>query len=113
MKTLKTIILLAAAVCLCSCLNDFLEAKTESSFTDEAVFSDPTLATGAVMGIYESINFNSFNGRLWAYHGYNNDTERHLSSTSGVTPRTTAIRPTPSTNTARRTTISATPSPMP
>ena len=42
MKTLKTIILLAAAVCLCSCLNDFLEAKTESSFTDEAVFSDPT-----------------------------------------------------------------------
>ena len=86
MKTLKTIILLAAAVCLCSCLNDFLEAKTESSFTDEAVFSDPTLATGAVMGIYESINFNSFNGRLWAYHGYNNDTERHLSSTSGVTP---------------------------
>ena len=86
MKTLKTIILLAASVCLCSCLNDFLEAKTESSFTDETIFSDPSLATGAVMGIYESINFNSFNGRLWAYHGYNNDTERHLSSTSGVTP---------------------------
>ena len=56
MKTLKTIILLAAAACLCSCFNEFLEAKTESSFTDETIFSDPTLATGAVMGIYVSIN---------------------------------------------------------
>ena len=84
MKTLKTIILLAAAACLGSCLNDYLEAQTESSFTDETIFADPTLATGAVMGIYESINFNSFNGRLWAYHGYNNDTERHLNSTAGV-----------------------------
>lgn len=85
MTTLKKIVLCAVAG-LCSCVNDFLDAKTESSITDEAVFSDPTLASGAVMGIYESINYNSFNGRLWAYHGYNNDTERHLSSTSGVTP---------------------------
>ncbi|WP_418982205.1 RagB/SusD family nutrient uptake outer membrane protein [Alistipes sp.] len=86
MTIIRKIALCAAAVCLASCVDDFLEARTESSFTDAAVFSDPTLATGAVMGIYESINYNSFNGRLWPYHGYNNDTERHLASTSGVTP---------------------------
>lgn len=85
MTTLHKIALCALGLCLTSCLNDFLDAKTESSFTADAVFSDPTLAEGAIMGIYESINRNSFNGRLWPYHGYNNDTERHLSSTSGVT----------------------------
>lgn len=86
MTFLKNILILAVAVSMSSCLNEFLESKAESSTDDSVIFSDPTLATGAVMGIYESINYNSFNGRLWAYHGYNNDTERHLSSTSGVTP---------------------------
>lgn len=72
-----------------SCTDDFLTTKAESSSTSEAVFSDPTLAEGAVFGIYEKINNNSFNGRLWPFKGLNNDTEMHLASLGGLTETNT------------------------
>lgn len=68
-----------------SSCEEFLTVRTESSFNEETIFSNPALAENAIMGIYESINYNSFNGRLWAYHGYNNDTERSIGSESGMT----------------------------
>lgn len=72
-------------VCLFAHSCDFLNPASESAFDDSAIFSDYTLANGAVMGIYESINDKAFVGRLWPYHGYNNDVEICIGSVSGLT----------------------------
>ena len=88
-KILYLLIIVLPAICLSSCIDDFLDVKAESSFTPETLFADPTLAEGAVFGIYEQINNNSFNGRLWPYKGLNNDTEMHLASYGGLTENNT------------------------
>lgn len=84
-RTILILSILISSAAVSSCVSSFLDPDSESALDASAIFSDPTLADGAVLGIYHEINRNSFNGRLWAYHGYNNDIERHLSSTSGAT----------------------------
>ena len=72
---------------LTSC-KDYLEVKTQSSFSDDVIFSDPTLTQGAIMGIYNVIgDNNSYRNRLWLHMGINTDTEFRPGA-SGTTPTT-------------------------
>ncbi|MDR1336339.1 MAG: RagB/SusD family nutrient uptake outer membrane protein [Tannerella sp.] len=65
---------------LASCMDDFLEVQAESTFLPATIFSDPTLAEGAVFGIYDVTIRNAFGGRLWSYKGMNTDAEMHIQS---------------------------------
>lgn len=84
-KILYLIIISISLLSLPACIDDILDVDAKSSLTSEVIFADPTLAEAAVMGIYEQIQANSFNGRLWPYKGLNNDTEMHLASYGGLT----------------------------
>ncbi len=68
-----------------SCVDGWLDTTTPSSLPADVIFSDPILANSANMGIYDEINNNSFNGRLWPFHGVNNDTEINISMASAST----------------------------
>lgn len=73
---MKKIIILVFTVILTLSCSDFLDVKTRSSFADDVVFSDPTLAEGAIMGIYNVIGENnSYRNRLWLQMGLNTDIE--------------------------------------
>jgi hypothetical protein len=76
---------------LTSCADDFLEVKAESASVPETVFADPTLAEGAVFGVYDAIIRNAFDGRLQPYKGMNTDTEMHIQSANGATARDTHL----------------------
>jgi starch-binding outer membrane protein, SusD/RagB family len=55
---------------------DILEAPTKSSLDESVVFSNPTLAEGAVAGIIQSFaETNSYRGRYLLFYGVNTDTE--------------------------------------
>jgi starch-binding outer membrane protein, SusD/RagB family len=71
---LSAIIFSLTAV-LSSC-EDVLEAPTKSSLDESVIFSNPSLAEGAVAGIIHSFaETNSYRGRYIAYYGMNTDTE--------------------------------------
>jgi starch-binding outer membrane protein, SusD/RagB family len=71
---LSAIIFSLTAV-LSSC-QDVLEAPTKSSLDESVIFSNPSLAEGAVAGIIHSFGeTNSYRGRYIAYYGMNTDTE--------------------------------------
>lgn len=53
-----------------------LEAPSKSSMDSSVIFSTPTLAEGAVMGIHQSFGeTNSYRGRYLPYYGINSDVE--------------------------------------
>ncbi len=53
-----------------------MEAPTKSSLDESVIFSNPSLAEGAVAGIIHSFaETNSYRGRYIAYYGMNTDTE--------------------------------------
>ncbi|MBZ4676362.1 MAG: RagB/SusD family nutrient uptake outer membrane protein [Anaerophaga sp.] len=55
---------------------DVLEVESESSLDESVVFSNPSLAEGAVAGIIHSFGeTNSYRGRYILYYGMNTDTE--------------------------------------
>ncbi|SFE53848.1 Starch-binding associating with outer membrane [Thermophagus xiamenensis] len=55
---------------------DVLEVESESSLDESVIFSNPSLAEGAVAGIIHSFGeTNSYRGRFILYYGMNTDTE--------------------------------------
>ncbi|WP_133641412.1 RagB/SusD family nutrient uptake outer membrane protein [Sphingobacterium paludis] len=76
MKNLVHTTLLLAGILLASSCNDFLEAPAKSSMEAEVIFSDPTLAAGAIPGILQSFGeTNSYRGRYLVFYGTNTDVE--------------------------------------
>jgi hypothetical protein len=68
-----------------SSCQDFLDTKSQSSFDEETIFSDPVLAEGALLGAYATLGENnSYRNRL-IHTGYNSDVEMHNNSLSGLT----------------------------
>ena len=77
---MKKLIYLSAIIfslsALLSSCEDVLEAPTKSSLDESVIFSNPSLAEGAVAGIIHSFaETNSYRGRYIAYYGMNTDTE--------------------------------------
>lgn len=69
------IIIFSLSAVLSSC-EDVLEAPTKSSLDESVIFSNPSLAEGAVAGIIHSFaETNSYRGRYLAYYGMNTDCE--------------------------------------
>jgi hypothetical protein len=72
---------------LVSC-NDFLDVRSKSTFSDDVIYSDPSLTEGAIMGIYNVIGENnSYRNRLWMQMGLNTDIEFRPGA-SGSNPST-------------------------
>jgi starch-binding outer membrane protein, SusD/RagB family len=69
------IIIFSLTVVMSSC-EDVLEAPTKSSLDESVIFSNPSLAEGAVAGIIHSFaETNSYRGRYLAFYGINTDCE--------------------------------------
>lgn len=74
-KVLYLIITISLLGVVSSC-EDLLDAPTKSSLDESVVFSDPTLAEGAVAGIIQSFcETNSYRGRYLVFYGINTDCE--------------------------------------
>lgn len=72
-KSIYFSFILAATLATTSC---DLDAPTQSSMTEDVVFSTEALADAAVMGIHQSFGeTNSYRGRYIPYYGINNDCE--------------------------------------
>ena len=85
MKTLYCILFIASAGLLASsCIDDYLKVSTESSATPKEVFTSQGKTDMAIMDIYYEMLYYAFSNRLWPFHGLNNDTEIHASSSSGA-----------------------------
>ena len=64
-----------------SCQEDFLDAPAQSTLESSTIFSDPTLAEGAVNGIKMAFGeTNSYRGRYLPFYGFNTDVEWYNSS---------------------------------
>lgn len=88
---MKTIInkglvsLLVFALALSSCTDSFLNTPTQSEFSDDVVFSNATLADGALAAVYQEMMENrSYRNRLTAYMGVNTDIELKTGSKDGA-----------------------------
>ncbi len=69
------LILLSLTGVMSSC-EDLLDAPTKSSLDESVIFSNPSLAEGAIAGIIQSFaETNSYRGRYLVYYGINTDTE--------------------------------------
>jgi starch-binding outer membrane protein, SusD/RagB family len=76
MKNIFQLIFALFFVFAFSSCEDILEAPTKSSLDESVVFSNPTLAEGAVAGIIQSFaETNSYRGRYLLFYGINTDTE--------------------------------------
>ena len=85
MKIIKNITYIVLLTLIFSSCEDFLEAPNKSSVAEDVLFSDPGLAEGAVMGIYNMfLENNSYRNRLALYLGVNTDIELHSSSNNGA-----------------------------
>jgi starch-binding outer membrane protein, SusD/RagB family len=71
----KILIVLSLIVVMSSC-EDVLDAPTKSSLDESVIFSNVSLAEGAVAGIIHSFaETNSYRGRYLAFYGINTDAE--------------------------------------
>lgn len=69
------LILLSLTGVMSSC-EDLLDAPTKSSLDESVIFSNPSLAEGAIAGIIQSFaETNSYRGRYLVFYGINTDTE--------------------------------------
>lgn len=83
------IYILFFAIVFTSC-EEYLEVNTKSSFSDDVIFNDPSLAQGAIMGAYNIIgDNNSYRNRLWMQMGINTDIEFRPGA-SGIVPSTSS-----------------------
>ena len=81
MKKILYIISLVFACFFMSC-EDFLEAPSKSTLDESVIFSNVTLASMAIDGIYEPFGqTNSYRGRFLTHYGANTDME-WMNSTS-------------------------------
>jgi starch-binding outer membrane protein, SusD/RagB family len=76
MKKILLIILVFSLAGVISSCEDLLDAPEKSSLDESVVFSNPSLAEGAVAGIIQSFcETNSYRGRYLVYYGVNTDCE--------------------------------------
>ncbi|MFW5726076.1 MAG: RagB/SusD family nutrient uptake outer membrane protein [Bacteroidota bacterium] len=69
------VVLLLVTVVMSGC-EDFLDAPSKSALDESVVFSNPTLAEGAIAGILQSFaETNSYRGRYILFYGMNTDCE--------------------------------------
>ena len=84
----KYILILAAAVfalASCSVFDDTLDSPSQSTYADDVVFSNYTLAEYSIYGIGEIFGHtNSSRGRLHLFYGMNTDIETYSSNSAGV-----------------------------
>lgn len=72
----KIIYILGLLLVFSSCSKDYLEVKTQSSLSDDVVFSNENYTLGAIMGLYEIFGENnSYRNRLGTQEGLNTDIE--------------------------------------
>lgn len=75
-------ILLCVMVVFASCKKFDLDTSSKSSFTEDIIFSNPSLAEGQLMSAYNVFGeTNAYNDRLWPYIGYNTDIEFRTGAT--------------------------------
>ncbi len=80
---MKRILFLLTLIFAFTSCSDFLEVKSQSTFSDDVVFSEPTLAEGYIYGIYNIIGGNnSYRNRLGLYMGNNSDCEYRSGASS-------------------------------
>ena len=64
--------------------SDFLDTESTSTLDESVIFSDATLAKGAVDGIKDQFGqTNSYRGRFLPYYGLNTDVEWNLNLGAG------------------------------
>lgn len=75
-KIFQLFILLSLVTVVMSGCEDFLDAPSKSALDESVVFSNPTLAEGAIAGIIQSFaETNSYRGRYILFYGINTDCE--------------------------------------
>ena len=87
MNMKKSIFILAAAWAAASCnlLDPVLESPSQSSYSEDVVFSNYTLAEYNIFGIGEIFGHtNAYRGRAHAFYGTNTDIETYSSSSVGT-----------------------------
>ncbi|HEY4787508.1 MAG TPA: RagB/SusD family nutrient uptake outer membrane protein [Bacteroidales bacterium] len=83
---MKYLIYIIGLMLVFSSCKDYLEVKSQSSLTDDVIFSDPNYTRGAIMTIYNTFGENnSYRNRLWLHMGINTDIE-YRPGASGQTP---------------------------
>lgn len=75
-KIFQLFIVLSLVTVVMSGCEDFLDAPSKSALDESVVFSNPTLAEGAIAGIIQSFaETNSYRGRYILFYGINTDCE--------------------------------------
>ena len=76
MKKIQYILVILFAVGGFYSCDDMLDAPAKSTMDEEAIFSTPVLAEGAIAGVIQSFaETNSYRGRFLVYYGINTDCE--------------------------------------
>lgn len=85
MKKYITILAAVLAAVSCNVMDPVLESPSQSSYADDVVFSNYTLAEYNIFGIAEVCGHtNSYRGRIHAFYGTNTDIETYSSNSSGI-----------------------------
>lgn len=75
-KIVYKFLLIVSLTGVMSSCEDVLDAPTKSSLDESVIFSNPSLAEGAIAGIIQSFGeTNSYRGRYLVYYGVNTDCE--------------------------------------
>lgn len=83
----KYIYILAAALVAASCsmFDNAIESPSQSTYADDVVFSNYTLAEYSIFGISEIVGHtNSYRGRVHLFYGMNTDIETYSSNSAGT-----------------------------
>ena len=85
MKKYISILATALAAVSCNLFDPLLEAPSQSSYSDDVVFSNYTLAEYNIFGIGEIFGHtNAYRGRVHLYYGTNTDIETYSSNSAGI-----------------------------
>lgn len=85
MKKYISILATALAAVSCNLFDPLLDAPSQSSYSDDVVFSNYTLAEYNIFGIGEIFGHtNAYRGRAHAFYGTNTDLETYSSNSVGV-----------------------------
>ena len=85
MKKIFTILAIALLAASCNTLDNLIESPSQSTYADDVVFANYTLAEYSVYGIGEIVGHtNSYRGRLHLFYGMNTDIETYSSNSAGT-----------------------------
>ncbi|MCR5519390.1 MAG: RagB/SusD family nutrient uptake outer membrane protein [Bacteroidales bacterium] len=85
MKNYISILAIALLAASCSMFDDAIESPSKSTYADDVVFSNYTLAEYSIFGIGEIVGHtNSYRGRVHLFYGMNTDIETYSSNSAAV-----------------------------